>query len=480
MNSRTSSAFIEFIESVTIPWMPTPGRNDPCPCGSGRKYKVCCLRAGDALDAVRARLRDAEARLMPRLLELTAGKWGNDGFQEAIDRFYADAPFQDPIVEDREFESLFCTWLVLCFVPERALEREGLPAALIYLDETSGVTEFDRRYLSTAFESPVSFHAVLSVVPGRSMDLEDILTGETCQVLERTASQSVRAGGVLFGRVLSMDGVSILFGMGSTQLPPTRRSDLIPLRDGLAGRGKRLTRDGVAVLDDLLRHWYLQAADQEHNPQPPTLMNTDGEPLVLTTLTFELRCEPDEAFTALRPLNAIVGAERDLLEDAERDAAGHLVAFTIDWLKRGNKKHAHWDNTLLASIAVRGSSMTVEVNSNRRAARVKREVAKRLGSRAAFVRGVIRSTEAMLKEMKARGPRIEDPLSSPELEAVAAEMQERHWDAWVNQKVPALGNRTPRQAARSAAGREMLNALLAEFEWRGDAPVDRLRAKLKM
>ncbi|MGD2070940.1 MAG: SEC-C metal-binding domain-containing protein, partial [Gemmatimonadota bacterium] len=23
----------------------TPGRNDPCPCGSGRKYKACCLRA---------------------------------------------------------------------------------------------------------------------------------------------------------------------------------------------------------------------------------------------------------------------------------------------------------------------------------------------------------------------------------------------------------------------------------------------------
>jgi uncharacterized protein len=24
----------------------TAGRNDPCPCGSGRKYKQCCLRAG--------------------------------------------------------------------------------------------------------------------------------------------------------------------------------------------------------------------------------------------------------------------------------------------------------------------------------------------------------------------------------------------------------------------------------------------------
>jgi uncharacterized protein len=23
---------------------PRPGRNDPCPCGSGRKYKLCCGR----------------------------------------------------------------------------------------------------------------------------------------------------------------------------------------------------------------------------------------------------------------------------------------------------------------------------------------------------------------------------------------------------------------------------------------------------
>jgi uncharacterized protein len=25
-----------------------PGRNDPCPCGSGKKYKKCCLQAGKA------------------------------------------------------------------------------------------------------------------------------------------------------------------------------------------------------------------------------------------------------------------------------------------------------------------------------------------------------------------------------------------------------------------------------------------------
>src|SRR2546428_9656665 len=25
-----------------------PGRNDPCPCGSGRKYKQCCLEKDEA------------------------------------------------------------------------------------------------------------------------------------------------------------------------------------------------------------------------------------------------------------------------------------------------------------------------------------------------------------------------------------------------------------------------------------------------
>jgi hypothetical protein len=26
-----------------------PGRNEPCPCGSGKKYKQCCALKGDRL-----------------------------------------------------------------------------------------------------------------------------------------------------------------------------------------------------------------------------------------------------------------------------------------------------------------------------------------------------------------------------------------------------------------------------------------------
>ena len=32
----------EFKRSKTVHKEKTPGRNDPCPCGSGKKYKKCC------------------------------------------------------------------------------------------------------------------------------------------------------------------------------------------------------------------------------------------------------------------------------------------------------------------------------------------------------------------------------------------------------------------------------------------------------
>lgn len=42
---------VELWQHLPLPWndyrpmqLPTPGRNDPCPCGSGRKYKHCCAR----------------------------------------------------------------------------------------------------------------------------------------------------------------------------------------------------------------------------------------------------------------------------------------------------------------------------------------------------------------------------------------------------------------------------------------------------
>jgi hypothetical protein len=47
--------------------MDKPGRNDVCPCGSGRKYKKCCQVADEAKAAEVERERQAKAAATPRI-----------------------------------------------------------------------------------------------------------------------------------------------------------------------------------------------------------------------------------------------------------------------------------------------------------------------------------------------------------------------------------------------------------------------------
>ena len=76
--------------------------------------------------------------------------------------------------------------------------------------------------------------------------------------------------------------------------------------------------------------------------------------------------------------------------------------------------------------------------------------------------------EAALADRRARrraGTLVEAPTErTPEILAMEDELFRQHLDAWIDQQIPALGHRTPRQAAKSAGGRERLEALLGSFD----------------
>jgi hypothetical protein len=51
---------------MTAPAKARPGRNEPCHCGSGRKYKHCCLEKDEAeAAALRAKAAEAAADAQP-------------------------------------------------------------------------------------------------------------------------------------------------------------------------------------------------------------------------------------------------------------------------------------------------------------------------------------------------------------------------------------------------------------------------------
>ena len=54
---------------------PKPGRNDPCWCGSGQKYKRCCLSADEEVwRGVQKFVKEADA-MSERICAMPSSKW---------------------------------------------------------------------------------------------------------------------------------------------------------------------------------------------------------------------------------------------------------------------------------------------------------------------------------------------------------------------------------------------------------------------
>ena len=100
--------------------MTTVGRNDPCPCGSGRKFKHCCLRVQDVEDNLRVRLRSAEGVLVPALFSYAAQEFGREFFDEAWDEFFLWNDVPDDVESSKEFGTTFDPFFVFDFVPDAA------------------------------------------------------------------------------------------------------------------------------------------------------------------------------------------------------------------------------------------------------------------------------------------------------------------------------------------------------------------------
>ena len=273
--------------------------------------------------------------------------------------------------------------------------------------------------------------------------------------------------------------------MAPVALPPGDLTWLLDVRDEIKKEMRsqrlKLSLENLLGWDLEMRGAYFSAVEFLANPPRPELQNTDGDPISFVKLEYEIG-SPQEAFDGLRSLAL---HQEGIPEDAIRDENGNLLEANIDWARKGNKKNKNWENTILGTLTIKSNTLTAEVNSEKRAKKIQSEIAKRLGALATFKRAVHESIDAKLEEMEAQSgsPAFEEArreqeefASLPEVQAIVKAQMDAHWEGWYNERVPALQNKTPLEAARTKAGRERLEALLLDFERRNeDVPHPELR-----
>ena len=166
--------------------MATSGRNAPCPCGSGRKHKQCCLRraqeqrrVGRATEAVWARLQEWTIANHPEHLEA------------AIDELVGDERRITPETGD-----LLCSYVHL----DRQLPGGGTP--LERFAELSALDDVERAAARTLTQARLGLWRVRAVEPGLSIDLEEVVGDRVVSVHSQNVSRGTARWDVLLGRVI--------------------------------------------------------------------------------------------------------------------------------------------------------------------------------------------------------------------------------------------------------------------------------------
>jgi hypothetical protein len=402
------------------------GRNDPCPCGSGRKYKKCHLDADATAPSppTRQQVLDLDRRMMRGLARFAQAR-----HPELIERA------EVACVGHPDFD---VPWLVF------HEPVEGRRLVDLYLDARRPTLEpAQRDWLIAQQATRLSIWEVSELAPDMSLVLRDVLTGETAHVADDLVTPRVRRGDRLLARVLRLSGVDIFSGLHPQPLRPSAAAAVgRVVRRRLGTRARIVDAAALrapAVERVLLDAWEDACATELDRARHVTLNNTDGDPLLLTTDHFTLA-------TADR-----AAVEAGLATITERtDDAGGASHFVL-----GGK-----DLVTIANIEVDDGAMRVLTNSQVRAEVVRTLVEGVCGDR---VRHRVREHTDPRALLGRGDPPAAAPVP-PEAAQLVLDFKRRHYATWPDERLPALDGLTPREAAARPAMRRRLTLLLDDME----------------
>ena len=179
-----------------------PGRNAPCPCGSGKKYKKCCLRAESEQASLRERYRTRRERyldLQSRVVGTVLEEFGDDAFVEVIEQleFYDDS-------EDNMFLTGECLGTVVPVC-------DGKLAYEWFL-EKHRCEPSERELLEKLLVEPISIWVKVG------SRLRDRLTGRELEMKNCPLFAAMDEGGGVLGKIMTLDQEPVIWAIEAHEL----------------------------------------------------------------------------------------------------------------------------------------------------------------------------------------------------------------------------------------------------------------------
>ncbi|MGA2107351.1 MAG: SEC-C metal-binding domain-containing protein, partial [Syntrophorhabdales bacterium] len=191
------------------------GRNDPCPCGSGKKYKKCCLLKEPTPESHEPRQPVVDSiylGLQKKLDDYGRHAATREDFLRASAVHWDTEPKEPLVLPEHAAEDQgdFHEW----FITDFRLGR-GKTVIESFLEERgSRLTEKERTLAEALSESYRSIYEVQEIREGSGLTIRDLFTGEELDVQEVSGSYSMAQWDVVHIRVYTAEGVHKFAGNG--------------------------------------------------------------------------------------------------------------------------------------------------------------------------------------------------------------------------------------------------------------------------
>jgi len=423
----------------------TVARNSACTCGSGRKYKRCCL-AGHERAEKEARFDDAVGRRIQ--------DWSSRVLGEAISAALEEFVGPDRRMDDDDLQ-IFATW----FHNDRELVGGGTPAER-YAARTD-LPEGERAAAARIAAARLGFHRVLAVEPGSWIVLEDIVGGTRTRVRSRNVSRDAVRWDILLGRVMDGDPPSL---WGPTRFfEPGDEPELLAELDRLAEAGSECRGQGTmsralrSHAGELIRFrppsWSVE----------PSFFTLEGDPVVHGSATWRVH-DPAAARERLRALGGLgpgkpveidITVPREVLVRDRPKLPPKAIVFEGGPIDDP-------DSVPVATVRLEGTQLRVEAMSEERLDRAMGLVNVDFEDLAELSYREVVPIEQRLDEHRSE-PRRADAVShgltpADEGRLVGALMTDR-MRRWLDEPHSLLDGRTPREAVTGERRAEVIRLM---------------------
>jgi hypothetical protein len=461
-------------------------RNDPCPCGSGKKFKKCCLGKGLENRQQPKTYHDHCLEVVDSLRSKILQFMKKAGHDKCIDQAFKEYwRTLEPGLDPPKFGTVAYLEFLEWFIHDYPIPGHDQPVIRLFLMSSPKLASEEMQILQDWQDAYISVFQVKEIEPEKGVLAEDIFSGEEFFLSDVSLTTQIKKWELVTFRKIKVLEEWQLSAAGGREHPRSKEDIRHFVMDHFKYFKKQNPRADIPTF--LRAHGYLLAQRaltlQAKPPEIPQLFTSSGEKYEFWEARYDLN--------DFRMAIDLLDHEEDFQKtDLEEDDRGNPIDVFYDWLERGKSSDKIKEvkprdgltlksfftsgpgmesNRILGSVQLKPGRLVMTAQGKERFAFGKQLIEKLLKNLIKHRIDSVQSLESMMEEKSKGKPKKSDEEIPEEIkQALIKDMYDNHYREWLDSPIPALDGKTPRKAIRSKEGRHRVEDLLRQLEYLHD------------